>query len=219
MSAMIAAPALAFQAPGPDTGEMLPDAERFRLLHGPYAPPKCRIGGWLKCRLRGRVKVVAISDGRIQWPMARRAGGGAAVLILCGDLVKAVRQESTQAVQHHWEVKKDTVWNWRKALGVEGNNEGTRQLRSRQWTDGGVGEASRPGREATFHSPDRAAKISAAKRGKPRPPHVAKMLRNGFKGRKHTAAARRKMREAAARQGLSGTVGHSPNRKTRCSAR
>jgi hypothetical protein len=76
---------------------MLPDAERFRLRYGPYAPPKCRIGGWLTCRLRSRVRVVAISDARIQWPMTRHVNGGNATLILCGDLVKAVRRESTTA--------------------------------------------------------------------------------------------------------------------------
>jgi hypothetical protein len=83
----IAAQALAFQMPAADTGGMLPDSERYRLLNGLYRSPKCRIGGWLKCRLRGRVKVMAISDGRVQWPMTRRAGGGAPTLILCGDLV------------------------------------------------------------------------------------------------------------------------------------
>jgi hypothetical protein len=180
---------------------MLPDAERFRLLHGPYRAPKCRVGRWLKCRLRGRVKVVAISDAPIQWPMTRLPTGGPAILILCGDLMKAVRCESSLAVQHWWGVKADLVWRWRKALGVEQHTAGTMRLHSKGWTDGGTGEASRPGREAAFHSPERAAKIAAAKRGKPRPPHVAELLRSAQKGTKHTKAARRKMREAAALQG------------------
>lgn len=175
---------------------MLPDVERFRLLNGPYRPPRCKIGGWLECHLRGRVKVVAISDGQIQWPMTRSARGGNRTLIVCGDLVKAVRLESTQAIQYWWGVKKDTVWTWRKALGVKQNNAGTIRLRSKWWTDGGTGEASRPGREASFHSPERAAKIATSKKGKPRPPHVAELLRHGFEGKTHTAEARRQMSEA-----------------------
>lgn len=166
---------------------MLPDSERFRLLGGPYRSPRCKVGGWLVCRLRGRVKVVALSDGPIPWPMTCQAHGGNKMLILCGDLVKAVQRESTKAVQHWFGVKSNTVWTWRKALGVRQNNAGTLQLRSKWWTEGGTGEASRPGREATFHSPERAAKIAAAKRGKPRPPHVAEMLRTLRLGATHTA--------------------------------
>jgi hypothetical protein len=40
---------------------MLP-AIRFKLLFGPYKMPRCKIGGTLKCRRRGKVRVVAISD-------------------------------------------------------------------------------------------------------------------------------------------------------------
>jgi hypothetical protein len=47
----------------------------------------------------------------------------------------------------------------------------------------------------------RAAKIAAARRGKPRPPHVAEMLRTAQIGKKHTEEARRKMSEANLRQG------------------
>ena len=142
---------------------MLPDAERFRLLAGPYRMPKCKIGGWLTCRIRGRVRVVAISDGLIQWPMAQQKNGGNKTLIVCGDLAKAIGRESAQAVAHWWGVSPQTVSLWRKALGVEQNNKGTRKLRSKWWNEGGVEEASRPGREATFDSPERAAKIAAAR--------------------------------------------------------
>ena len=140
---------------------MLPDAERYRLLHGPYLAPKCKVGGWLTCRVRGRVKVAAFSAAKVQWPMAQRpVGGGKRFLIVCGDLAKAIRLESTTAIQHWWGVKHHTVWTWRKALGVEQNNDGTRRLRSKWWTDGGTGEASRPGREATFGSRERWRKIA-----------------------------------------------------------
>ncbi len=157
---------------------MLPDAERFRLIRGPYRPPRYKIGSWIVCRLRGRVKVVGMTDAPIQWPLVVDAKGGGGRIALCGDLVKAVRQESTKAIQHWWGVKSNTVWTWRKTLGVDQNNAGTIRLRSKWWTDGGTGEASRPGREASFQSPERAAKIAAARRGIPRPPHVrAAMLR------------------------------------------
>ena len=45
------------------------DADRLGLLFGSYRPPRCRIGGWLRCAVRGRVRVVAISDARIPWPL------------------------------------------------------------------------------------------------------------------------------------------------------
>ena len=185
---------------------MLPDVERFRLLHGSYCPPKFKVGGWLKCRLRGRVKVFSISDSPFQWPMTCQANGGKRMPVMVGDLVKAIRQESAQAVAHWWGVTAQTVSHWRKALGVEQNNAGTTRLRSKWWTDGGTGEASRPGREATFHSPERAAKIAASRRGKPRPPKIARALRAARKGMKHTEEARQKMREARERRGY-----HAPN--------
>src|SRR5437867_12477283 len=109
---------------------MLPDAVRFQLLNGPYQPPKCKVGSWLNCRRRGHVKVVAISDGLIQWPMTQSETGGPRSLILCGDLVKAVRQESAVAIKHWWGVQHDLVRKWRKNVGVEHENEATKQLRA-----------------------------------------------------------------------------------------
>jgi hypothetical protein len=50
------------------------------------------------------------------------------------------------------------------------------------------------------HDPERAAKISAAKVGKPQPPHVIEALRKANKGRKLSAAHRRKLREAHRRR-------------------
>ena len=180
---------------------MLPDSERFKLLDGPYRMPKCKVGGWLNCRLRGRVKVVGISDGLIQWPVVVHRLGGGRGLALMGDLVKAAGRESGQAVAHWWGVSAQTVSLWRKTLGIDQNNRGTLRLRSKWWKEGGTGYAAKPGREATFHSAERAAKISAAKRGVPRPSHEAKRLRTAFKGRTHTEEARQKMSEAARSRG------------------
>ena len=54
------------------------DADRFKLLHGPYRSPRCRIGSKLFCEVRGWVSVRAMSDGRIVWPMTsnKRGVGG-----------------------------------------------------------------------------------------------------------------------------------------------
>ena len=53
------------------------------------------------------------------------------MLILCGDLVRAVRLESETAICHWFGVGITTVWKWRKALGVKSINEGTSALLSR----------------------------------------------------------------------------------------
>lgn len=159
----------------------LPDADRFRLLGGPYRPPRCKIGGWLTCRRRGRVRVHAMSEALIPWPMTRPRHGGNPSIILCGDLVKAVRQESTKAIQRHWGVKSHIAWTWRKILGVDQNNAGTRELRSKWWREGGVGGAAEGPRLASLSSPERAAKIAAAKLGKPRPKKVIAAMRRGFR--------------------------------------
>jgi hypothetical protein len=75
------------------------DADRLRLLHGPYLPPRCRVGGWLTCAVRGRVRVVSFSDAPIPWPqiLGKR---GRPFLNLCGDLARAVRLEAEVAVAH-----------------------------------------------------------------------------------------------------------------------
>jgi hypothetical protein len=49
--------------------------------------------------------------------------------------------------------------------------------------------------------PDRREKIAAARRGKPRPPHVIEAMRRGRTGKPHSAEARRKMSEAQRRWG------------------
>lgn len=126
-------------AGGPDRGflalepehramfRMISNAKRFKLYHGPYKAPKCRVGDWLDCEYRGReVKVRGMSDAPIPWPSTRRTGRLS--LIVCGDLVRAVRLESERAVAYHWGVCCETVWKWRKALDVPAWNEGSRRL-------------------------------------------------------------------------------------------
>jgi hypothetical protein len=84
-------------------------AERFKLLYGPYRPPKCRVDFFLRCRVRGLLRVRGLSDAPIPWPVA---GGRAGrwQIIVCGSLVKAIRLESEIAVAHHWGISPQTVW-------------------------------------------------------------------------------------------------------------
>ncbi len=107
------------------------DSERFKLLYGPYAPPKCKIGDSLLCEHRGReVKVRCLTDAPIHLVPARpRIGGTRASPILCGDLIRAVERESEIAVAHHWGVGPSLVSLWRRALEVSPANQGTRRLR------------------------------------------------------------------------------------------
>jgi hypothetical protein len=108
------------------------EQERVKLLFGPYRTPKCKVGHRLRCVMRGKVTVAGLSDAPIQWPYVPQPGGnGYRSLILCGDLVRAVRRESEIAVMHWWSVSRHTVLKWRKALGVEKNTDGTRDLASR----------------------------------------------------------------------------------------
>src|SRR4051812_15591231 len=100
------------------------DAERFKLLRGPYAPPRCAIGGRLVGRVRGEVVVHRMSDGLIPWPQTQAVARRFA-FILCGDLEQAIRSKSATAVCHWWGVTPQTVTAWRKALGVGERTEGT----------------------------------------------------------------------------------------------
>jgi hypothetical protein len=51
------------------------DADRYKLLHGPYRMPRCKLGGRLFCEVRGEVIVRAISDAAIPWPQIRGKRG------------------------------------------------------------------------------------------------------------------------------------------------
>ena len=106
------------------------DKDRFKLLFGPYEPPKVQIGDQLIDELRGPVVVGTWSKGPIPWPCIRTAGRSA--FVLCGDLVKAVKNESSLAIQHWWGVSPSTVHRWRKSMGIDQYNEGTLRLH-RDW--------------------------------------------------------------------------------------
>ena len=85
----------------------MPAPDRFLLAHGPYRPPRSAAGDRLFCEIRGTVIVGGYTDAPIPWPRMKK--GGNPCLILCGDLVRAVRAESNAAVSHHFGVSTHTV--------------------------------------------------------------------------------------------------------------
>ena len=160
------------------------DAERFRLLDT-YKTPRFRYGRQVFCELRGWVTVVGLTEAPIPWPVGKRGRGKS--LILYGDLEKAVRRESAQAVAHWWGVSAQTVSKWRQALDVPRATEGTSRLHrayaAEPW--------ARRARE----------QLAASRRGKPRPPHVREAVRNARLGTHHSEESRRKISEAHRRRG------------------
>jgi hypothetical protein len=74
------------------------DADRFKLLFGPYQAPRFRVGQVVRCEVRGKVRIVGLSDAPIPWPVCR--AGKWLVPVVYRGLVKAVRRESEQAVAH-----------------------------------------------------------------------------------------------------------------------
>lgn len=122
----------------------------YQLFFGPYQPPAVRKGQKIRCALQGQVEVGDLSGGFIPWPVRR----GTPSLILCGDLIRAVRREAAIAVAYHWGVCPGTVSKWRHHLGVEPLNAGTVRLNAilhaKVWT------------------PEMRAHLSRLKTGKPR---------------------------------------------------
>jgi hypothetical protein len=177
------------------------DRDRFKLLFGPYRMPRCQLGGALKCLMRGKVAVRGIHEALIQWPYTLQKRGGRPLLILCGDLARAVRRESEVAVAHWWGVSETTVWKWRKELGVPASNTGTSSLRSRWAPESVQSEKANTRRAPTLTSPERAAKIAAAKRGKARPRHVIEAMRRANIGRPLSHETRQKLSQAQRSRG------------------
>jgi len=104
------------------------------LIAGPYHPPACERGSILVCQRFGRQTVAGFSSAPIPWPVAARQGG-THPLILCGDLVRAIRTESAAAVAYHWGVSRFTVHDWRQVLGIGRFTVGT-QRRYRELSPG-----------------------------------------------------------------------------------
>lgn len=98
-----------------------------QFLGGPYKPPRCRIGSELQCERFGPVEVVGFNSAG--WPLCASGRHGISQsLVLCGDLILAVRTEAEQFVAEAFGVTIWTVVRWRKLLGVPQFNEGTKAL-------------------------------------------------------------------------------------------
>jgi len=160
----------------------------FRFLHGPYQTPRARPGSRLSCEIRGTVVVGRFSDGPIPWPCVKRRGKP--TLILCGDLVKAVRCESKPAVAHHFGVSAGTVRTWRRALDVPAYNEGTR-ARFRQISIERTDDRLERGRRNSKIQ-ESLAKLSAKLKGRTIPPHVIEAVRKAAQ-RPRSSAWKEKM--------------------------
>src|ERR1700733_9278034 len=103
------------------------DAKRYPLL-GTYSTPVCRVGDRVKCKMRGEMEIIDLSDAPIPWPIGNRGRNRA--MVLYGDLVEAVRREASGAVCYWWGVSQQTVRRWRLALGIEGQTEGSLRVRT-----------------------------------------------------------------------------------------
>ena len=175
--------------------------DRFKLHFGPYKTPRFRIGQTVLDQIRGEVRIVGITSGRIPWPIGQTKR--AKTLVMFRSLVKALRNESAAAICHWWGITGQTVSAWRNALGIASRTVGSRKLRSAYGTHGEfqhVLEAA----QATLKDPARGAKISAALKGRPKPKHIREMLVAARLGSKASEETRQKMREAHKRRARAG---------------
>jgi hypothetical protein len=162
------------------------------LRFGPYRMPRYKIGGKLDCRYAGTIRIVAIGDAPQQWPLGVVTGHW--IPVLCGSLIRAVRNESAGDIAAAWGVGVNFVTAWRKVLGVK-TTKGERLRRSEKI------KASDPGRSR---------KIAAARLGKPMPASVRRALRKANAGRPLTPKQRAKMSAAHKRRGTTPPAAGKP---------
>jgi hypothetical protein len=99
--------------------------EKVRFVGGPYAPPFVPTGGWLECKLRGKLQVNGYTNALIPWPVAV---GHRKQLIVCGDLVRALKTESRLAVVFHFGISPQMVSEYRRRLDIERFTAGSQRL-------------------------------------------------------------------------------------------
>lgn len=81
----------------------------------------------MQCEIRGMVEVRGWHDAPIMWPLTweprkRRT------LIVTGDLIRALENESVTAICHHWSVGRTTMQRWKAALKI-GHTERSKEIR------------------------------------------------------------------------------------------
>ncbi len=77
-------------------GAMLSPAIRYKRHFGPYRTPRFKVGSVVQDEIRGRVKIIGVSDGRIPWPLAMNWTHRS--LVVYRGLARALRLETLQAV-------------------------------------------------------------------------------------------------------------------------
>src|ERR1700722_17200632 len=96
-------------------------------LLGSYRTPRCKPGQVFPCVINGDREVTGITDAPIPWPYnVPRAA--VRQLLVSGDLERAIRTESNQAVAYYFGVSRWQVDDWRRRLQVPRMNPGTAQL-------------------------------------------------------------------------------------------
>jgi hypothetical protein len=139
-----------------------------------YEPPACRVGDWLDDEIFGRVQVGGFTATKISWPYRKKTGSHS--LILCGDLIEAVKNEAAQDICDWFGVGVTTVAKWRRTLGVDRqNNAGTQRLYKELMPKKITPESAAIGRE-NAKSPFSRAKMAATKRDKPAHPNTKRAL-------------------------------------------
>ncbi len=147
---------LPIQVPRYDSPEQ---EEKVQFVGGPYTTPTVPVGGWLQCEVRGLLQVGGYSNALIPWPTAAR---NRKQLIVCGDLLKALKTESRLAVAFHFGISPQMVSGFRRALGIERFTAGSTRLFWRNVKLAGSDEArakmsrQREGREDLMTPEDRA---------------------------------------------------------------
>jgi ribosomal protein L21E len=168
-----------------------------KLRYGPYRSPCYQLGERVDCLCRGEVTIWQVSDGRVPWPIGKK--GSALSLVLCGDLIQAVKRESAAAVRYWWGVSGSVVWHWRRALGIR-ITEGDRAVRRHYMTPSHNRKMTCAATRVA-NSPARRRKISAARLGQPRSPATREKLRLANLGKTLSQSTRQKMSETHRRRG------------------
>ncbi len=137
-------------------------------LLGTYEAPLFAYGQTVRCAVRGAVVVVGLSAAPIPWPVGRPDRARPRnCLVVYGGLAAALRRESTLAVAHWWGVGENTVWRWRKALGLTGVVTEGSKLLLRQTAASPGSKAALARAQAKSRDPEqdrtRHARISAGK--------------------------------------------------------
>jgi len=73
------------------------------------------VGDRIECVFHGERTVKQFSQAPIPWPMAMETG---CKYIVCGDLVRALGNETFRSVMYWWDVTPSTVSAWRRELGL-----------------------------------------------------------------------------------------------------